>query len=47
VVLERCVFKNRNANVYLVADAYRGRNICDAITDFLDAASGLNLKLSR
>jgi len=23
-VLERCVFKNRGANVYLVADAYRG-----------------------
>ena len=42
VVLERCVFKNRNANVYVVADAYRGRNIRDAITDFLDAASGLD-----
>ncbi len=41
VVLERCVFKNRNADVYVVADAYRGRNIRDAITDFLDAASGL------
>ena len=23
-ILERCVFKNRGANVYLVADAYRG-----------------------
>jgi len=42
VVLERCVFKNRNADVYLVADAYRGRNIRDAVTDFLTAASGLN-----
>jgi hypothetical protein len=24
-ILERCVFKYRSANVYLVADAYRGR----------------------
>ena len=39
-VLERCVFKSRAANVYLVADAYRGIEIRQAILDFLDAAAG-------
>jgi hypothetical protein len=39
-VLERCVFKHRTADVYLVADAYRGRELQQAILDFLDAASG-------
>lgn len=40
-VLERCVWKYRNAEVYLVADAYRGREIETAILNFLDAAAGL------
>ena len=40
-VLERCVWKYRNGEVYLVADAYRGREIQTAILDFLDAAAGL------
>lgn len=40
-VLERCVWKYRNAEVYLVADAYRGREIQTAILNFLDAAAGL------
>lgn len=39
-ILERCVFKYRAANVYLVADAYRGREIRQAILDFLDSAAG-------
>lgn len=39
-ILERCVFRHRTANVYLVADAYRGMEIKQAILDFLDAASG-------
>jgi hypothetical protein len=39
-ILERCVFKYRTANVYLVADAYRGREIKQAILDFLDSAAG-------
>lgn len=39
-ILERCVFKHRTANVYLVADAYRGVEIRQAILDFLDSASG-------
>lgn len=39
-ILERCVFKHRTANVYLVADAYRGIEIKQAILDFLDSAAG-------
>ncbi len=40
VILERCVFKHISRNVFLVADAYRGLKIKNAITDFLGAASG-------
>ena len=39
-VMERCVFKHRTANVYLVADAYQGSKIRQAIVDFLEAAAG-------
>ncbi len=39
-ILERCVFKHRTANVYLVADAYQGDRIRQAIADFLSAAAG-------
>ncbi len=39
-VLERCVFKRRRDDVYLVADAYRGDAIRQAILDFFDAAAG-------
>ncbi|MFL6207679.1 MAG: hypothetical protein ACJ74W_02450 [Pyrinomonadaceae bacterium] len=39
-ILERCVFKHRRRDVYLVADAYRGREIKQTINDFLAAASG-------
>jgi hypothetical protein len=39
-VLERCVFRHRATNVYLVADAYRGREIRQAILDFLASAAG-------
>jgi hypothetical protein len=39
-VLERCVFKHRKTNTYLVADAYRGSEIREAILDFFDAAAG-------
>lgn len=40
VVLERCVFRHRKSDVYLVADAYRGDEIRQAILDFFNAASG-------
>ena len=39
-VLERCIFKHRTQDVYLIADAYQGSKIRQAITDFLDAAGG-------
>jgi hypothetical protein len=39
-ILERCVFKHRTKNVYLVADAYRGSQIKRAIKCFLKAAAG-------
>lgn len=39
-ILERCIFKYRTANVYLVADAYRGLEIRQAILDFPDSAAG-------
>ena len=38
--LERCIFKYRKAEVYLVADAYRGIAIRQTILDFLSAAAG-------
>lgn len=39
-ILERCVFKNREEEVFLVADAYQGSEIKSAVTDFLSAAAG-------
>ena len=39
-ILERCVFKHRMAKVYLVADAYRGIDIREAILDFLASGAG-------
>lgn len=44
-VLERCVFKHRLHHVYLVADAYQGRQIRQAIGDFLGAAAGQNSEM--
>ena len=41
-VLERVVFYHGTQNVYLVADAYRGREIKEAIVDFFQAPAGLN-----
>ena len=39
-ILERCVFKHRRASLLLVADAYRGKEISQTTTDFLEAAAG-------
>jgi len=41
-VLERCLFKRRDRDAYMVADAYRGDAIKRAIVDFLAAAAGAN-----
>lgn len=39
-ILERCVFKHKTKDVYLIADAYRGAQIKQCIIDFLEYASG-------
>lgn len=39
-VLERCIFRHRQEPVYVVADAYRGREIKQAISDFFAYAAG-------
>lgn len=41
-VLERCIFKHKQQDVYLVADAYRGREIRSAVGDFFSFAAGRN-----
>jgi hypothetical protein len=43
-VLERCIFKHRSKAVYLVADAYRGREIRQSTADFLQFAAGHNME---
>jgi hypothetical protein len=42
-VLERIVFQHRSADVVMVADAYQGSAIAQALTDFLSAAAGIRL----
>lgn len=39
-VLERLIFKHRQREMFMVADAYRGKEISQATWDFLQAASG-------
>lgn len=39
-VLQRLVFKHKTANVYLVADAYRGSKMRETIDDFFAATAG-------
>jgi hypothetical protein len=39
-ILERCVFKHKSKDVYLIADAYRGKEIKQCISDFFDYAAG-------
>jgi len=41
-ILERCVFRYRKETVYMVADAYEGSQIREAVVDFLSATAGLN-----
>lgn len=41
VILERLIFKHVSKNCYLVADAYNGRYIKQAIEDFLKSSCGL------
>ncbi|HYE72787.1 MAG TPA: hypothetical protein VEF04_05625 [Blastocatellia bacterium] len=43
-VLERVVFKHNSKDVYLVADAYRGREIRQTTIDFLRYAAGTQVE---
>jgi hypothetical protein len=40
MILERCIFKHRRVSLYMVADAYRGKEILQTTVDFLEAAAG-------
>ncbi len=44
-VLERCIFKRKNENVYMIADAYKGSAIKDAIVDFLNGIAGYDTSI--
>ena len=39
-VLERCIFKHRNRTLFLVADAYQGKEIKHATSEFLQSLAG-------
>lgn len=39
-ILERCVFRHKTKDVYLIADAYRGAEIKQSLTDFFAYAAG-------
>ena len=41
LILERCVFKHKNSNTYLVADAYDGQFIKNCTQNFLKSCAGL------
>lgn len=40
IILERCIFKHKTYDIYMVADAYRGREIKQAINDLIYAGAG-------
>ena len=40
-ILERCIFHQPSSETYLVADAYDGARIRDAIVDFLSSSAGV------
>lgn len=42
IILERCVFKHKTADAYIVADAYDGGAIKSCTIDFFKAAAGRN-----
>jgi hypothetical protein len=42
-ILERLLFRHKSKNIYLLADAYDGRYIQKATSDFLQACSGKGL----
>lgn len=47
IILERCVFKHKTINAYIVADAYDGAAIKTCTIDFFNAAAGRNNQLLK
>ena len=43
-ILKRVLFKHKNSETFLLADAYDGKCIKEAITHFLEASAGNNLQ---
>ncbi|EDP71094.1 hypothetical protein FBALC1_01382 [Flavobacteriales bacterium ALC-1] len=41
-VLERLLFKHKNSNTYILADAYDGKHIKQTTIDFIEATAGRN-----
>jgi len=41
-ILERLLFKHKNSNTYILADAYDGKHIKQTTIDFLEATAGRN-----
>ena len=46
-ILERCVFKHKSKNAFIVADAYDGATIRQCTIDFFSAAAGRNNQLLK
>jgi len=46
-ILERCVFQHVTTQTFLVADAYRGREIRSTVEDFFFAAAGARVDTAR
>ena len=46
-ILERLVFKHQTKNVYLVADAYRGREIKRCVADFFEFSAGRAVETNK
>ena len=44
IILERVIFKHKTKDIYIVADAYNGKNMKDALRDYFDYLAGLHIK---
>jgi hypothetical protein len=44
-VLQRCIFQHNDRQLYLIADAYEGERIREAVTDFLTAVAGRSTRV--
>ncbi len=44
-ILETCIFKHKNSNTFMIADAYDGKEIKQSTIDFLTACAGQSKKI--